>query len=196
VNWIELTAVVFGIASVVLTIRQSLWCWPTGLVQVALYVCVFFAARLYSDVVLHVVYVALQIYGWRQWLRGSPAADGGLPVSTLSTPARAMWIVAIAVVAVVWGAAMARYTDAAAPHADAFIAAASLAAQYLLARKRLENWLLWIVVDVVAIAVYWTRGLQLTAGLYAIFLALAAIGLRTWLASLATTREATAGRAA
>lgn len=89
-----------------------------------------------------------------------------------------------------------RYTNAAAPHADAFIAAASLGAQYLLAHKRLENWLIWIAVDVVAIAVYWGRDLRLTAGLYLVFLVLAAIGLRAWLRAVAPPDRATAGQAA
>jgi nicotinamide mononucleotide transporter len=180
---LEAIAVLFGIACVVLTIRQSVWCWPTGLVQVVLYVQVFYVARLYSDMLLHVAYVVLQIYGWRQWLRGA-ADTSALPVSSLSWTARATGAAAIGVIAVAWGTAMATYTDAAAPHADAFIAAASLGAQYLLAHKLIENWLIWLTVDVVGIAVYWSRDLRLTAGLYAVFLLLAAIGLRTWLRAL------------
>ena len=150
-NWTEAVAVVFGAAAVALTIRQSLWCWPLGLVQVALYVYVFYQARLYSDMVLHVIYVVLQVYGWYRWRRGERGS--ALPVSYLSLTERAGWAMAIALAASVWGEAMLRYTDAAAPRADAFIAAASLAAQYLLAIKKLENWIVWIVVDVVAIAV-------------------------------------------
>jgi nicotinamide mononucleotide transporter len=177
-NWTEAVAVVFGAAAVALTIRQSLWCWPLGLVQVALYVYVFYQARLYSDMVLHVIYVVLQVYGWYRWRRGERGS--ALPVSYLSLTERAGWAMAIALAASVWGEAMLRYTDAAAPRADAFIAAASLAAQYLLAIKKLENWIVWIVVDVVAIAVYWGRDLRLTSGLYCVFLALCVLGLIEW----------------
>jgi nicotinamide mononucleotide transporter len=177
-NWTEAVAVVFGAAAVALTIRQSLWCWPLGLVQVALYVYVFYQARLYSDMVLHVIYVVLQVYGWYRWRSGERGS--ALPVSYLSLAERASWAMAIALAAFVWGEAMLRYTDAAAPRADAFIAAASLAAQYLLAIKKLENWIVWIVVDVVAIAVYWGRDLRLTSGLYCVFLALCALGLIEW----------------
>jgi nicotinamide mononucleotide transporter len=177
-NWTEAVAVVFGAAAVALTIRQSLWCWPLGLVQVALYVYVFYQARLYSDMVLHVIYVVLQVYGWYRWRSGERGS--ALPVSYLSLAERASWAMAIALAAFVWGEAMLRYTDAAAPRADAFIAAASLAAQYLLAIKKLENWIVWIVVDVVAIAVYWGRDLRLTSGLYCVFLALCVLGLIEW----------------
>ena len=177
-NWTEAVAVVFGAAAVALTIRQSLWCWPLGLVQVALYVYVFYQARLYSDMVLHVIYVVLQVYGWYRWRSGERGS--ALPVSYLSLTERAGWAMAIALAASVWGEAMLRYTDAAAPRADAFIAAASLAAQYLLAIKKLENWIVWIVVDVVAIAVYWRRDLRLTSGLYGVFLGLCVLGLVEW----------------
>ena len=177
-NWTEAVAVVFGAAAVALTIRQSLWCWPLGLVQVALYVYVFYQARLYSDMVLHVIYVVLQVYGWYRWRSGERGS--ALPVSYLSLTERAGWAMAIALAASVWGEAMLRYTDAAAPRADAFIAAASLAAQYLLAIKKLENWIVWIVVDVVAIAVYWSRDLRLTSGLYGVFLGLCVLGLIEW----------------
>ena len=177
-NWMEVVAVVFGVCAVALTVKQSLWCWPTGLVQVSLYVYVFYEARLYSDMVLHVIYVVLQVYGWYRWRSGS--SGHVLPVSRLSAAEAAGWTAAIAAAALVWGEGMIRYTNAAAPRADAFIAAASLAAQYLLAIKKIENWIIWIVVDIVAIAVYWSRDLRLTAGLYAVFLVLCVLGLIEW----------------
>ena len=183
-TWIEVLAVVFGLACVILTVRQSIWCWPTGLVQVALYVYVFYGARLYSDLLLHVFYVGLQLYGWYYWVKGKNREAPVLPVSTLSRRAliRA-WLAALAGAALL-GELMARFTNGAAPHADAFVAAASLVAQYLLARKKLENWYFWIAVDVVAIGVYWSRDLRLTAGLYAVFLALCVAGLIAWRRSL------------
>jgi len=184
-NWMEAVAVVFGVCAVALTIRQSLWCWPAGLVQVSLYVYVFYEARLYSDMVLHVIYVMLQIYGWYHWRHG--ASGKTLPVSRLSAVEAAGWTAVIVVTAVIWGEGMIRYTNAAAPRADAFIAAASLVAQYLLAIKKIENWIIWIVVDIVAIAVYWSRDLQLTTGLYAIFLVLCVLGLIEWRRSYVRT---------
>jgi nicotinamide mononucleotide transporter len=194
-NWVELVAVVFGVACVALTVRQSIWCWPTGLVQVTLYVYIFYGARLYSDMILHVIYIGVQFYGWYHWVHGAPdtpagAEDrGALPVSTLTVRERWLWGLGVAVAALVWGEGMRRYTDAAAAHADAFIAAASLCAQYLMAQKKLENWVVWIVVDVVAIAVYWVRDLRLTAALYVVFLLLCVAGVRSWHASLLRSRR-------
>jgi nicotinamide mononucleotide transporter len=185
-NWTEAVAVMFGACAVALTIRQSLWCWPTGLVQVSLYVFVFYEARLYSDMVLHVIYVVLQVYGWYRWRTGS--SGRALPVTRLTAAETAGWTAVIGVAAFVWGEAMIRYTNAAAPRADAFIAAASLVAQYLLAVKKIENWIIWIVVDVVAIAVYWSRDLRLTAGLYGVFLILCVLGLIEWRRSYARGR--------
>jgi nicotinamide mononucleotide transporter len=179
VTWIEAIAVVFGFLCVVLTIRQNVWCWPTGLVQVGLYIFVFWSAKLYSDMILHVIYVGLQFYGWHHWLHGG-RDHGPLVVSRLPVQARAMWLVVLCVTFIAWGFVMDQHTDAAAPYPDAFIAAASLVAQWLMTRKRLESWWLWISVDAVAIAVYLYKGLYLTTVLYAVFLGLAITGLTAW----------------
>jgi nicotinamide mononucleotide transporter len=183
-SFLEIFAVAFGLASVVLTVRQSVWCWPTGLVQVTLYIFVFHSARLYSDMILHVIYVGLQLYGWHHWLRGGQARQAPA-VSRLAPVQLLLWSAAVVAAALGWGEVMERHTDAALAHLDAFIATASLCAQYLLARKKLESWLFWIVVDVVAIGVYWSRGLELTAALYAVFLCLCLAGLAAWYRSLA-----------
>jgi nicotinamide mononucleotide transporter len=179
-SWIEIIAVALGIATVFLTVRQNMWCWPTGLVQVVLYIEIFYDARLYSDVLLQVVYVVLQIYGWYHWASGKSAMRTELPVTSLSTREIGVWLLATIAAAAAWGELMLRFTDAAAPRADAFIVAASLCAQYLLAQKKLESWYWWIAVDVVAIAVYWSRDLRLTSGLYAVFLGLCVAGLIEW----------------
>lgn len=178
-TWIEAIAVVFGCACVILTIRQSIWCWPTGLVQVVLFIVIFYQVKLYSDLILHVVYVVLQFYGWYHWLHGSKHGDK-LPVSQLSCTSRFAWVVVTLFVAAVWGYLMDRYTDASVAYGDAFTTVASLVAQWMMARKRLESWLFWIVVDVVAVFIYWYKGLYLTSGLYAVFLVLATMGWFTW----------------
>ena len=188
---IELTAVAFGLACVVLTIYQSIWCWPTGLVMVGLYIVIFFEAKLYSDMALQVVYVGLQVYGWHQWLRGGPR-ESALPVTRLSGRALAGWTAAGLGGAGVLGLVMSRATDASLPYWDALTTSLSLVAQWLMARKRLESWLFWIVVDVVAVGVYVAKDLRPTAGLYAVFLVLATIGLLTWIKSLPTPDRAAA----
>jgi len=176
---LESTAVLFGLLCVWLTIRQSIWCWPTGLVQVALYVFIFFQVKLYSDVVLHVIYVVLQLYGWHHWLRGG--RDGAkLPVTRLPRTAFLAWILVAAAGTALWGWGMHTFTDAAVPYWDAFIAVASLIALWLMTRKRLDSWWFWIAVDVVAIGVYFHKSLFMTAGLYAVFLVMATMGFFAW----------------
>lgn len=176
---IEGAAVVFGLACVWLTVRQNIWCWPTGLIQVALYIFIFYQVKLYSDMMLHFVYVGLQIYGWHHWLHGGENR-ANLPVSALGSRSRMAWpILAIAGTGG-WGYLMANFTDAAVPYGDAFTTVLSLIAQWLMAHKRLESWLFWIAVDVVAIGIYWHKSLYLTSGLYAVFLVLATFGWFEW----------------
>lgn len=188
-TWIEAIAVVFGLICVWLTIRQNIWCWPTGLVQVALYIIIFYRVKLYSDLILHVIYVVMQIYGWHHWLHGGKDR-GTLPVSTLPFRAKLTWPCVAVVGTVVWGYLMATFTDASVPYGDAFTTVASLIAQWLMARKRLESWFFWISVDVVAIGIYWYKSLILTSGLYAVFLVLATMGLFSWRKSMREARGA------
>ncbi|WP_152052917.1 nicotinamide riboside transporter PnuC [Tautonia marina] len=181
---IEAVAVVFGLLSVGFTIRQSIWCWPTGLIQVFLYLLIFYEVKLYSDLILHVIYVMLQGYGWYHWLHGG-TDSGRLAVSRLSHYGLVGWIVVVIAGTGVWGFVMASYTDASLPFWDAFTTVASLVAQWLMTRKRLESWLVWIAVDVVAIGVYLSKALVLTSVLYAVFLVMAVMGLLAWKNSMA-----------
>jgi nicotinamide mononucleotide transporter len=180
VNAIEAVAAGFGLLSVWLTVRRHIACWPAGLVMVVLYIHIFYQARLYADMVLQVVYVVLQFYGWWHWLRGGPRDGGPLPVSGLSAGARLGWAAAVLTGSALVGFVTATWTDAALPYPDAFITMLSLAAQWLMARKVWESWVGWITVDLVAIPVYASKALYLTAGLYGLFLLLATAGLIAW----------------
>jgi nicotinamide mononucleotide transporter len=192
----EIIGTVLGIIGVGLMIRQSLWGWPVGLVQVTVYAGVFLDARLYSDAILQVAFFLIQAYGWWHWWRGrTPARE--LPVTMLGPAATAGAVVAGAVVTAGWGAFM-RTTDAALPGWDAFILVFSLIAQWLQARKKLECWPGWMLVNTVAIGVYWVKDLRLTAGLYVIFWLMALWGWREWRISMqaGTLAPGALGRAA
>jgi nicotinamide mononucleotide transporter len=194
-NW-EITGTVLGIIGVALMIRQHIWAWPIGLVQVAVYAWVFFDAKLYSDTILQGAFFLIQAYGWWHWLGGAKRrelallrsaernfegqATALLPVTRLSGAVRVGWIAAGAVLTVAWGTFMHRSTDAALPWWDAFILVFSLIAQWLQARKNIENWPAWLVVNTVAIGVYWMKDLRLTSGLYLVFWAMALWGWRAW----------------
>ena len=176
---LEIAATIFGLLCVWLTVRQNIWCWPTGLVQVLLFIVIFFQVKLYSDLILHVVYIGMQIFGWWFWLHGGKDRQEA-EITTQRETVRIAWLVATIVGAALWGAGMAHWTDAAAPYGDAFTTVASLCAQWMLARKQLESWYYWIAVDIAAIGIYFSKGLYVTTGLYAVFLVLAICGLHAW----------------
>jgi nicotinamide mononucleotide transporter len=176
---IEWTAAAFYLLSVLLTARESIWCWPTGLIAVALYLVVFYEAKLYADVGLQGVFIVLQVYGWYEWLHGG--SDRG-ELRVTPTPGRllpALLGIGGAGTALL-GYLLHRYTDAALPYWDSAIAAFSLVAQWMLAKKLLENWLFWIAVDVVAVGVYYAKGLVATTGLYTVLLVMATLGYLQW----------------
>lgn len=190
----EIAGTVLGVLGVWLMIRQNIWGWPVGLVQVSVYGWVFYEARLYSDVLLQGCFFVLQAYGWAHWL-GRPGASAGpraaspvLPVTRLTPTATAAWIAVGAILTAAWGTYMQRTTDAALPHWDAFILVFSLISQWLQARKKLECWAGWIIVNTVAIGVYWARELFLTAGLYGLFWLMAVWGGREWRRTMGAAR--------
>jgi len=179
VSRLELFAAVVGAVSVFLSGRQSLWAWPTAIVNVVSYAVVFFGAKLYADMGLQVVYAVLSCYGWYEWRYGG-ARRTPLPVTR--TPAR-LWpllVLIAAALTLLVGGGLARWTDASIPYMDAGLTAVSLVAQWMMTRKLLENWLVWIAVDVVYVPVFLSRGLHVTAALYAVFLALAIGGWIAW----------------
>jgi nicotinamide mononucleotide transporter len=176
---LELIASALGIACVVLTARRNIWCWPTGIAMVTIYAYIFYEAKLYSDALLQVAYFFLQFYGWHFWLHGGPREDKA-PIARLSRSGWAATLGSVAAGTAALGYSMATYTDASFPYWDAFTTAASLAAQWHLGRKILENWYVWIAVDMVCVPLYFAKELRVTSGLYAVFLVLATLGLLAW----------------
>lgn len=162
-----------------LVVRRSVWNYPFGLVMVCLYGFVFAEARLYSDALLQIYYFVVQLYGWRVWLKGRDQSGHVLP-ETLTFKALAAAVAVTAAGAGTAGWYFSTYTNAAAPWLDAFIAAASVVAQYLQSARKIESWIWWIAVDVVAIGVYFWKGLYPTTALYVIFLVLSGYGLIVW----------------
>lgn len=175
---IEIIAAISGLWCVWLTVRRNILCWPVGLVQVVLYVWVFWQARLYSDAGLNAIYIFLQFYGWWAWLHGGEKRHE-LSLSRVGE-SLSLWVVGTLVITVGWGYIMDTYTQAAVPYPDSFTTMASLTATYLMARKKIESWWFWIAVDVIAIGVYVYKELYITAGLYAVFLVMATLGFIEW----------------
>ena len=175
----ELAAFGLGIANIVLLIRRNVWNYPFGIAMVAIYFFVFRDAKLYSDALLQIFFLVVQLYGWWHWTRAR-AETGEIRVEVLQPATRLLLAVSSLVLIAGWGWLMATMTDASFPWLDASVAILSVFAQVLLARRYLENWVVWILVDLISIGLYAAKGLWLTLLLYVIFLALATLGLVRW----------------
>lgn len=178
---LESIAVILGLANIVLLVLRSIWNYPFGIAMVICYAWIFYGAKLYSDALLQIFFLVVQMYGWWNWSRAADGAeDDRIPVLALSKRKQLGILCLVLVMSLAWGSMMMRFTDAHYPFWDGTIAMTSVVAQILLARRYLENWVLWIIIDILAVGLYWTKGLHLTAGLYGIFFALAAMGLYQW----------------
>jgi nicotinamide mononucleotide transporter len=184
---LEFVAVAFGLANIGLLIRKSVWNFPAGIVMVTLYAGIFFETRLYSEALLQLFFLCVQVFGWWKWTRAI-ADEGEVMVEWSSPKLIAGCVGATAVLAALLGTVMATYTNAAAPYPDATVTAASIVAQFLLSYRRIENWVYWIAIDCLSIGLYVWRGLTLTAGLYVVLLIMSIIGLGAWLANRSPER--------
>jgi nicotinamide mononucleotide transporter len=184
VSPLELAAAATGAISVWLSVRQNIWSWPTAIVNVVLYTVVFWDAKLYADMGLQVIYAVLSLYGWYQWLYGG---EGRTELRVTRTPRRIGAILTIIAAAgsALLGTLLRHSTDAALPFMDSFLSSTSLVAQWMMTKKLVENWLVWIGVDVLYVGMFVFKGLYLTAGLYAVFLVLAVRGYVDWRRSMA-----------
>jgi nicotinamide mononucleotide transporter len=176
---LEIVATTTGLLCVWLTARENIWCWPFGLINTTCFFFMFLESKLYADMTLQVVFLLLNIQGWMIWL----TKRGGAKVRP--TGRMASWmLVALPLftitVTIGWGYVLTRYTDASIPYADAFIATLSIVAQILLSSKILENWIFWIIVDVLSVGMYAYKELYLVAFLFLIFLGIAIAGLYSW----------------
>ncbi|SFC13744.1 nicotinamide riboside transporter PnuC [Massilia yuzhufengensis] len=175
---LELISFLLAVTTVALNIRQKHWAWLFSIASSATYAVVFFDAKLYGDMGLQFVFIAASVWGWYQWLHG--AGEQQLVVTRLTRRgwswAIGGWILGF----VLLSSFLDHLTDTDVPHADGFLTAGSLVGQLLLGRKKVENWLVWIVVDVLYVGLYVFKGLNLTAVLYAIFVLMAYTGLRAW----------------
>lgn len=182
-NWLENLAVAFGLVSVYLSTREKISSWPAAIINVGIFFFVFWKAKLYADAVLQIVYLLLSVYGWYEWLFGG-ANKARLEVSRARMRDWAILVPLAIVFAIGLGTFLARHTDSPVPYLDASLTATSLVAQWMMTRKQLENWVIWIVADIVYVPTFLARHLPSTAVQYAVFLVLAVIGYVSWRKSL------------
>ena len=177
-GWLQIAGAISGLLSVWLVARENIWNFPVGLVNVVLFFVMFVGARLYADATLQVFFFVLTAWGWYFWLakRGTASVK---PTERAGVRESIILGVITVIGTVAWGLLLTRVRDPF-PYLDAFTAIVSVIAQYWLSKKVFENWVLWIGVDVLSIGMYIGKHLDLTAGLYAVFLGIAIMGYVTW----------------
>jgi nicotinamide mononucleotide transporter len=175
----ENLAVALAVAYLLLAMRESILCWVAALASTAIYTVLFWNVSLLMESALNAFYMAMAVYGWWQWTYGG-RSHGGMPIHRWSGLRHAATIGGVLAATAVVGWLMAGYTSAAWPFVDSFTTVASVVTTFMVARKVLENWLYWIVIDAVSIAMYLDRGLRSTAVLFAAYVVLAVVGYVSW----------------
>lgn len=179
-GWLEWAGVFTGILCVWLAARNNIYNWPIAIVSVMIYVLIFFETRLYSDMGLQVYFLIMNIYGWYFWTKKKKAGVESTPVMVIKKNEIIISVVAIILLTLIPGFLLHQNTKAAYPYIDSFCTACSLVAQVFLARKVLENWLIWIFVDIIYVGVYLSKGLYPTAMMYTLYIFIAWIGYQGW----------------
>ena len=179
-TWLEIVAVVVALAMVGCNIREVHWGWPLAVISSVMYFALFWRGKLYGEATLQIFFAVVAFWGWFQWLRGVRADGSSLHVARLT---RRGLLLALGAGTLLWpvtGLFLARSTDTAVPWWDAFPTAFRLVGQYLLGRKYIENWAVWIGVNLVSVALFIHKGFWLTVILYGVFIVLSVVGWREW----------------
>ena len=178
-NWLEITAVIFAILYLILAVKQNILCWIAGIISSVLYFFIMQKAGLYMEAYLQVFYVVMGIYGWSQW-SASNASNPSFIVNAWSKYQHMIAISIILALSLLSGFLLERYTDAALPFLDALVSWGAVFATYMVAKKLLENWIYWFVIDATSIFLFIERGLWLSAVLFATYLVIIFFGYQSW----------------
>ena len=181
VTWLEIVAFVLALWMVFANMRVQLIAWPLAIVSSFGYLVLFANSRLYGEATLQVMFIVVAAWGWWQWKYGTQADGTALKVRRIGARAAAIAAVATAAAWPLLGLLLSRFTDSDVPYFDALPTAGSVAGQWLLGRQYVENWPVWLAVNLVSIALFATKGLWLTVLLYALFAVLSIVGWRAWL---------------
>jgi nicotinamide mononucleotide transporter len=178
-NLLEVVAVALAIAYLLLAVRESLWCWPAAFLSTSIYLYLFFDARLYMESALQVFYLVMAVYGWYVWHKGA-GGDRQLPVSRWPARVHVLAILLILALSAGSGFLLHRHTLAAFPYLDSFTTWAAVWTTYLVARKKLENWIYWMIIDSLSVYLYLQRELDLTALLFIMYVVISVFGFLSW----------------
>ncbi|NIB44013.1 nicotinamide mononucleotide transporter [Pseudomaricurvus alkylphenolicus] len=179
----ELLAVLLSITYLVLAMRQNLWCWYAAFVSTSIFLFLFWNVNLLMDSALQIYYLAMAVYGWYQWkyghLNGNDDSEG-VPIHRWDLRQHSLAIGAVVIAALISGVFLQKNTDAAWPFVDSFTTWGAVLTTWMVTRKVLENWLYWIVIDAVSVALYWDRGLYLTSLLFVAYVVICIFGWFNW----------------
>ena len=178
-NWIEITAMIFAILYLVLAVKQNILCWIAGIISSAFYFFIFHSSGLYMEAYLQIFYVSIGFYGWSQW-KSEDDQSTNFIVNIWSKPQHLAAISMILVFSVVSGWLLESYTNAALPFLDALVTWGAVVATYMVAKKVLENWIYWFVIDTISIFLFVARDLWITALLFMIYIVIILFGYRSW----------------
>ena len=180
-NYIELLGLIFGLLYIVLSIKQNIWCWPVGFITSALYIYVFFVTKFYADMGLQIYYLLVSIYGWYNWMFGARSKkQDDLKISKIKLKLGIYLTIVTILLFGVISFILVNYTDSELPYWDSFTTAASFVATWMLAKKIIEHWIIWVVVDFVSLGLYIYKGLYPTVILFAVYTILAILGYLEW----------------
>jgi len=184
ISLLEFTGLVTGLLAVVWLIRQHILTWPTGIIYVIVSLAIFWKEKLYADFALHIIYLFLNIYGWYYWKHGKHSGVDKLPVTATPLGLSVFLVILSAFGIGAMGYLLQRYTDASLPYWDSATTVLSFTGMWLTARKKIENWYYWFVVDILATGIYYYKGIYLYAFLYVIYIGLAVVGYVNWRQSM------------
>lgn len=176
----EAMAMILSIAYILLAIKQSLWCWPAAFASTLIYTILFYDVSLLMDSALNAYYLVMALYGWYSWKYGGKLEEKELEVSTYGINKNIKIIFILSIISLCFGYVMANYTSADFAYIDSFTTVFAVFSTYMLAKKILENWIYWIIIDMVSIYIYIQKGLNLTAVLFMIYTILAIIAYKDW----------------
>jgi nicotinamide mononucleotide transporter len=189
-NSVELFGLVFGILAVWLLIKENIWTWPVGIAYIIASLYIFYESRLYADFALHLFFFVMSLYGWYYWLKGGDRSEPDLPVTHENTTLLAALLGLCFLMIFISGSWFAANTDADLPYWDNTTSFLSLLAMWLQSRKKIESWILWFVIDVLAVGIYFVKGISFYSLLYLIYLGMAIMGYTAWRKSMADNRNA------